>query len=368
MHRYRRRGGASLARRRSEEPRSHATGHRHAPESVFVAAGVRLARARAGDAAGDPGGPRGRRDCAVSSDRARRRAARSRRRHRPRSACCRATIFTSGSDGPKLIEINTNAGGAMLNAVMGRAQQACCREVADLISGPSDFATIEERLFAMFIADWRRARGHGAAAPHRDRRQRAAARSTCTRNSCCSSACSNRAASPRPSLIRRELDARWRRAAPRRADPIDMVYNRLTDFYFDAPEHAVLARAYRANAAVVTPHPHSHALYANKHNLALLSDAAVLHRWGIERSIADTTAASHSAHDARHARGRRRAVARPQAPVLQTRTRLRQRRRVSRRQSSREACSPKFSQATTSLRRWCHRASGSVPTAPARRC
>ena len=67
--------------------------------------------------------------------------------------------FHLGNDGPKLIEINTNAGGAMLNAVMGRAQQACCGEIADLISGPSDFATIEDRLFEMFIADWRRARG-----------------------------------------------------------------------------------------------------------------------------------------------------------------------------------------------------------------
>ncbi len=66
-----------------------------------------------------------------------------------------------------------------------------------------------------------------------------------------------------------------------------MVYNRLTDFYFEAPEHAALARAYSTDAVVVTPHPHSHALYANKHNLALLSDAAVLARWGTDRVIAE---------------------------------------------------------------------------------
>jgi len=35
----------------------------------------------------------------------------------------------------------------------------------------------------------------------------------------------------------------------------------------------------------VTPHPHAHALYANKRNLALLSDAAVLARWGIDSSV-----------------------------------------------------------------------------------
>ena len=67
--------------------------------------------------------------------------------------------FHLGADGPQLIEINTNAGGVMLNAEMGRAQQACCREVADLVSGPSDYTSIEERLFATFIADWRASRG-----------------------------------------------------------------------------------------------------------------------------------------------------------------------------------------------------------------
>ena len=193
--------------------------------------------------------------------------------------------FHLGSEGPRLIEINTNAGGAMLNAVMGRAQQACCRDVADLISGPSDFATIEERLYEMFSADWRRARGP-----------------TPLRHiAIVDSAPSTQYLYPEFLLFQRLFESRGitatiadpseltldRGVLRHAAGPIDMVYNRLTDFYFDAPENAVLARAYSANAAVVTPHPHSHALYANKHNLALLSDAAVLDRWGIERSIAD---------------------------------------------------------------------------------
>ena len=37
--------------------------------------------------------------------------------------------FHLGEDGPRLIEINTNAGGALLNAMLARAQQACCREM-----------------------------------------------------------------------------------------------------------------------------------------------------------------------------------------------------------------------------------------------
>jgi len=65
-----------------------------------------------------------------------------------------------------------------------------------------------------------------------------------------------------------------------RGEPVDLVYNRLTDFYFDAASHAVLRTAYERRLAVITPHPRAHALYANKHNLALLSDAAALARLG----------------------------------------------------------------------------------------
>jgi hypothetical protein len=64
-----------------------------------------------------------------------------------------------------------------------------------------------------------------------------------------------------------------------------MVYNRLTDFYLEAPEHAVLRLAYEAGAVVLTPHPRAHALYADKRNLALLSDAAFLRELGIGEEI-----------------------------------------------------------------------------------
>jgi hypothetical protein len=149
--------------------------------------------------------------------------------------------FHLGSDGAKLIEINTNAGGAMLNAVMGRAQQACCREIADLIRGPSDYDTIEARLFDMFAAEWRRARGTAAL-------QRIAIVDTAPRS---------QYLYPEFLLFRRLFESHGIAASivdPSElqisggvlrdaAGPIDLVYNRLTDFYFDKPEHAVLAQA-----------------------------------------------------------------------------------------------------------------------------
>ena len=68
--------------------------------------------------------------------------------------------------------------------------------------------------------------------------------------------------------------------------PLDLVYNRLTDFYFEA--HAALRAAYLANAAVITPHPRAHALYADKRNLSLLTDAARLRGWGVAPDVAQT--------------------------------------------------------------------------------
>ena len=67
--------------------------------------------------------------------------------------------FHLGDAGPQLIEINTNAGGALLNAELGRAQRACCDEVRDLMTGPVDVAALENRLVQMFLEEWRLVRG-----------------------------------------------------------------------------------------------------------------------------------------------------------------------------------------------------------------
>lgn len=63
---------------------------------------------------------------------------------------------------------------------------------------------------------------------------------------------------------------------------IDLVYNRLTDFDLLESTQQDLARAYLAQHVVITPHPRAHALYANKRNLTLLSNPAFLQSLGIE--------------------------------------------------------------------------------------
>jgi hypothetical protein len=64
-------------------------------------------------------------------------------------------------------------------------------------------------------------------------------------------------------------------------EAIDLVYNRLTDFALEAPATAALHEAFVARAVVLTPHPQAHALYADKRNLALLSDEGELRALGV---------------------------------------------------------------------------------------
>ena len=58
--------------------------------------------------------------------------------------------FHLSERGPRLIEINTNAGGALLNVYLARAQKACCPEMHGLTTGPVALAALEEEFVAMF--------------------------------------------------------------------------------------------------------------------------------------------------------------------------------------------------------------------------
>ena len=66
---------------------------------------------------------------------------------------------------------------------------------------------------------------------------------------------------------------------------IDMVYNRLTDFALEEASHTDLRQAYLAGDAALTPHPRAHALFADKRNLAVLGDAALLGGFGVDAGL-----------------------------------------------------------------------------------
>jgi len=191
--------------------------------------------------------------------------------------------FHLTSAGPRLIEINTNAGGALLNVALIRAAHACCDSVAQLMSGPNDAAT-EQRILQMFLEEWQSARGD----------------SPLRRIAIVDEAPESQYLYPEFLLFQRLFESHGIAAVI--ADPgeldfrdghlqhadgqVDMVYNRLTDFYFDAPGNAALRDAYLAGA-VMTPNPREHALYANKRNLALLSNPTQLEAWGVAAEVVE---------------------------------------------------------------------------------
>jgi hypothetical protein len=186
--------------------------------------------------------------------------------------------FHLGEDGPRLIEVNTNAGGAFLNALLARAQRTCCAEM-ELPLTPTA-RTFEDAAFRMFQDEWGRQRGTGAA----------------RRFAIVDDRPEEQYLYPEFVLARQVLAERGVEAVIADAnrlryeggrlrvdgENIDLVYNRVTDFALDRPEHKALREAYRDGAVVVTPNPHNHALLADKRNLSLLSDPAMLDAWGVE--------------------------------------------------------------------------------------
>ena len=193
--------------------------------------------------------------------------------------------FHLGANGPQLIEINTNAGGVLLNLYLASAQQACCDEVISFFGGITRFADVENELIAMFKEEFQ------SQCPDKTLRTIAIVDNKPT------------AQFLYPEFLlfkslfeRHDLDAII-------ADPkdftikdhtlhlgerkIDLVYNRLTDFYLETPDSACLLEAYRNGIAVFTPSPYIYALYADKRNLPLLSDSNRLKGLGVEKEAID---------------------------------------------------------------------------------
>jgi hypothetical protein len=173
-----------------------------------------------------------------------------------------------------LIEINTNAGGALLNAALAQAQSAC----AGLSRGAAA-AGLELAIVDMFREEWRLG---GRPGPLRrvaivDSDPEAQYlypefllfRQLFERHGIA-------ALIADPGALRRDQGRLWHGA-----EPIDLVYNRLTDFALASPACAALRLAYLGDEVLVTPHPQAHALYADKRNLALLTDPERLAALGV---------------------------------------------------------------------------------------
>jgi hypothetical protein len=191
---------------------------------------------------------------------------------------CMGYDFHLSNDGPQLIEINTNAGGLLLNVALARSQEACCDEMDWAFPSNARRDTLKQRIFDMFASEWQHQRG---AAPWRS-------------VVIVDDAPAEQYLAPEFELFRQLFSQHGISAAI--ADPselswqsgkllhqglaVDMVYNRLTDFDLSESAHLALRQAYETNAVVLTPHPRAHALMADKRNLIALSQKELLLSWG----------------------------------------------------------------------------------------
>ena len=177
--------------------------------------------------------------------------------------------FHLTADGPKLIEINTNAGGGLINAYLRAAH-----------GHAEEGARIKDAFVDMFREEWRLERG---AAPLR-------------RIAIVDENPAAQFLAPEFALFKEVFEQHGIAAVIadpgelvrdgnrllHAGEPVDLIYNRLTDFALDATANADLRAVFEAGGVVLTPHPPAHALYADKRNLMLLSDDAALTGLGVD--------------------------------------------------------------------------------------
>lgn len=187
--------------------------------------------------------------------------------------------FHLNADGAHLIEINTNAGGGFLNAVLFTSQQN--RTLAGEPPVPDHF---EQAFVEMFRNEWRIERGdaplqtvliidekpadqylYGDFLIAQRMLERAGIKAIIADPDACEAKLGAKDGGVYCDGTR-----------------IDLVYNRLTDFMLE--DHPALLASWQQGQVVVTPHPGNHARYADKRNLVRLSDAAALRAMGVEEA------------------------------------------------------------------------------------
>jgi hypothetical protein len=188
--------------------------------------------------------------------------------------------------GPRLIEVNTNAGGALLNGLRN-AGLCDLSELAGACSGLLSIEEMGERVVETFRAEQRAVRGDDAVlrsvaiVDERPEEQFLYPEFELFRELLLRSG------------IRAEIGdtSELVRAASggieMRGVPIDLVYLRDTDFALETPRTAALREAYLTGEVVVSPSPREHHLLADKRRLTLFSSQESLARLGVGPEDAD---------------------------------------------------------------------------------
>ncbi len=200
-------------------------------------------------------------------------------RHRPPNhAVFMGYDFHLTADGPRLIEVNTNAGGALLNGL--HTASLCPPEPLSCVcAGLIPLDTMRERLLGTFRAEFAAARPGApltrvAIADDRPGQQFLRAEFALFREffrevGILAEVCDVRALEWRPGA------GLWLHG-----EPVDLVYLRDTDWLLEQPRSAALRAAYLADEMVATPSPREHHLLAHKARLELFSSEPVLRELG----------------------------------------------------------------------------------------
>lgn len=179
--------------------------------------------------------------------------------------------FHLNADGAHLIEINSNAGGGFLNALLLDSQRD-----AGLPGKALAAENLEQSILDMFRNEWRLVRGDAplrsiAIVDEQPETQYLYPEFLLAKNLFEHAGIAAHIVDP-SALKTRDGGLYFDK------QKIDLVYNRLTDFSLQ--QHPGLRQAYLEGSVVLTPDPSHYARYADKRNLARLTDASELRALG----------------------------------------------------------------------------------------
>jgi hypothetical protein len=183
--------------------------------------------------------------------------------------------FHLNESGAHLIEINTNAGGAFLNALLLQSQSNI------LLPGKSTaINNLEQSLVDMFLAEWCFEHGNTplgcvAIVDEKPSEQYLYPEFILAQQLFEQAGIRAVIADPLELVVRTE-------GVYLQDQKIDLIYNRLTDFSLE--NYPALLQAYRNNLVVLTPNPQAYTRYADKRNLTRLTDAVFLRSLNVEAS------------------------------------------------------------------------------------
>jgi hypothetical protein len=190
--------------------------------------------------------------------------------------------FHVNAEGVHLIEINTNAGGALFNALQLHSQR-------DVVAPgkPAAIDNLEQVFLDMFRHEWRLERGDVplqiiVIVDEQPHEQYFYPEFVLVQQLFERAGIAALVADPS------ELEARTD-GLYLREHKIDLIYNRLTDFSLQ--QYGAIRAAYQSGQVVLTPHPHVYALYADKRNLVLLTAPDNLREMGVAEATISTLSA-----------------------------------------------------------------------------